>query len=189
MTWEKFVSDWGSREIIISGLELKEPLHEKEVEAVLAVCYEPYHTRTIKEAAESIIYRRKRTVDGYWEKIYDKLPQSLENPANRGRYLTVSAILSKNFPDFSEKYGTIVSPNPSDVPPPLTENILESPEGVVPIGSRFYMEPASVLEECQEEITQPQALLRIQAPRQRGKTSLSERIMALLVWLWQFSIK
>jgi hypothetical protein len=47
---------------------------------------------------------------------------------------------------------------------------------VVPIGSRFYQEPVSALKKCKEEIIQPQALLRIQAPMQRGKTSFLARV-------------
>jgi AAA-like domain len=54
---------------------------------------------------------------------------------------------------------------------------LEYPEGVVPLNSKFYMDLDNILEQCQQTIIHPSALLRIQAPRQMGKTSLLARIV------------
>ncbi len=55
-------------------------------------------------------------------------------------------------------------------------NNLESPYKVVPIDSKFYIEP-DIYTHCQEEIQQPSGLLPIQAAHGMGKTSLLERLV------------
>jgi len=60
----------------------------------------------------------------------------------------------------------------------LTEsNVLESPEGQVPLASRLYVEPSPIEQICKQEILQPGAFIRIKAPRKMGKTSLIARIL------------
>ena len=61
--------------------------------------------------------------------------------------------------------------------PPLATINLESPEGQVPLTSPFYIERQVQSIACRE-ILSPGTLLRIKAPRQRGKTSLMVRILA-----------
>ncbi len=56
-------------------------------------------------------------------------------------------------------------------------NPLESPEGQVPLNSRFYIERPPVEALCYQEIQNQRALLRIKAPRRMGKTSLMARIL------------
>ncbi|AFY48829.1 hypothetical protein Nos7524_3022 [Nostoc sp. PCC 7524] len=67
--------------------------------------------------------------------------------------------------------------------PPI--NRLELPHDPVPLNSPLYIERYSLeslhytIESfCYETITQPAALIRIKAPRQMGKTSLLDRILA-----------
>ncbi|MGD1905981.1 MAG: AAA-like domain-containing protein [Leptolyngbyaceae cyanobacterium] len=55
---------------------------------------------------------------------------------------------------------------------------LEEPEGLVPVGSPFYVERPPVEADCYETIERPGSLIRIKAPRQMGKTSLMMRILA-----------
>jgi AAA-like domain len=57
------------------------------------------------------------------------------------------------------------------------KNILRYPDGAEPLGSIFYIEPEEVYNLCKQAIAQPSSLLRIQAPRQAGKTSLLERLV------------
>ncbi|MBW4632634.1 MAG: AAA-like domain-containing protein [Iphinoe sp. HA4291-MV1] len=54
---------------------------------------------------------------------------------------------------------------------------IESPEGPVALGSRFYIERDSVESRCYKTILEPRALIRIKAPNQMGKTSLLDRIL------------
>lgn len=55
---------------------------------------------------------------------------------------------------------------------------LESPVGLVPLDSTFYIDRPPIETHCYEEITHPGALIRIKAPSQMGKTSLMVRILA-----------
>ena len=57
--------------------------------------------------------------------------------------------------------------------------ILELPNGSVPINSYFYVERPPVEDDCYYEITQPGAFLQIKAPKNMGKTSLLDRILAV----------
>jgi len=53
----------------------------------------------------------------------------------------------------------------------------ENPEGQIPLDSPFYIERPPIESDCYEVITKPDALIRIKAPRQMGKTSLTSRII------------
>lgn len=53
----------------------------------------------------------------------------------------------------------------------------ELPGGQVPLDSPFYLQRNSIESECYKTILQPGALIRIQAPRRMGKTSLMARIL------------
>lgn len=54
---------------------------------------------------------------------------------------------------------------------------LENPEGPVPPNSVFYIERPSVEMDCYRKILEPGALIRIKAPGQMGKSSLTIRIL------------
>jgi len=53
------------------------------------------------------------------------------------------------------------------------------PEGSVPLNSFFYVERPPIEPSCYQEILKPGCLIRIKAPRQMGKTSLTNRILDL----------
>ncbi len=55
--------------------------------------------------------------------------------------------------------------------------ILEEPEGQVPLDSKFYVKRPGVESECYKTILKPNALICIKAPQQMGKTSLMTRIL------------
>ncbi|MGD1715893.1 AAA-like domain-containing protein [Dapis sp. BLCC M172] len=68
----------------------------------------------------------------------------------------------------------ISSNNITQVP----ESQLEPPSGQVPLNSPFYIERSPIESECFQAILKPDALIRIKAPRQMGKSSLLSRILA-----------
>ncbi len=61
---------------------------------------------------------------------------------------------------------------------PVVPLQLESPGESVPLDSKLYVQRAPYEPQCYHEILQPGALLRIKAPRQMGKTSLMQRLLA-----------
>jgi transcriptional regulator with XRE-family HTH domain len=71
---------------------------------------------------------------------------------------------------------TIAQPNPSTI-----ATLLEFPDGSVALDSPFYVERPSIESDCYQEILKPGSLIRIRGPRQTGKTSLLNRILAYAV--------
>lgn len=59
----------------------------------------------------------------------------------------------------------------------LCATFLEPPEGLVPIGSSFYIPRPPIEQYCYQEIRKPASLIRIKAPRGMGKTSLLTRVI------------
>lgn len=62
-------------------------------------------------------------------------------------------------------------------PKPEKDIELELPLGQVPLDSSCYVERHPIESQCYKTILQPGALIRIQAPRRMGKTSLMARIL------------
>lgn len=61
---------------------------------------------------------------------------------------------------------------------PQSEVKLEFPEGPVSLNSPFYVERNPAEADCYEALAQPGALICIKAPKQMGKTSLLNRLLA-----------
>lgn len=57
-------------------------------------------------------------------------------------------------------------------------DFLEFPSGPVPLSSLFYIERPPIEDRACAEISKPGSLIRIKAPKQMGKTSLMQRILA-----------
>jgi hypothetical protein len=55
--------------------------------------------------------------------------------------------------------------------------ILEVPEGLVPLNSDFYIERSRMEADCYQQILRPGSMIRIEAPKLMGKTSLLNRII------------
>ncbi|MEM8639930.1 MAG: AAA-like domain-containing protein [Cyanobacteria bacterium P01_G01_bin.54] len=62
--------------------------------------------------------------------------------------------------------------------PPATQPALDYPTDSVPLDSPFYVVRSPLEPQCYQDILQSSALLRIKGPRQIGKTSLMNRILA-----------
>ncbi|MBW4541064.1 MAG: AAA-like domain-containing protein [Myxacorys chilensis ATA2-1-KO14] len=67
------------------------------------------------------------------------------------------------------------SPSPTPPMPPLR---FEMPEGSVSLDSPFYVERPPIERDCYDTICRAGALIRIKAPRQMGKSSLMQRVLA-----------
>ena len=76
--------------------------------------------------------------------------------------------------DRSPATSILEEPLPTAALPPLVE--LEEGGGQVPLDSPFYMERPPIETRCYEVIVKPGALIRIKAPRQMGKSSLTIRL-------------
>ena len=58
------------------------------------------------------------------------------------------------------------------------QDSMTEPSGTVPLNSPFYVERQPIESECYQNIGEPDALIRVKAPRQFGKSSLLVRILA-----------
>jgi AAA-like domain len=169
--WEKFVRKWAIQKILIPNLLLSNSLDEREIKAILALAPEAFcDPRTAQQAAEAI-YESERNFRNHLRKIYNKCSSLDEFEGRDGKDKIIINRLSRFFYENAR-----VDDQDRYIHPYLTDSFLESPEEVVPIDSRFYMEPTSVLRECEKIVARPRSLLRIQAPRKSGKTSLLARI-------------
>ncbi|MEO0517457.1 MAG: AAA-like domain-containing protein [Cyanobacteria bacterium P01_A01_bin.116] len=125
-------------------------------------------TKVTKSNCRSVLYR-------YLETIESSAP------------LTVSTQLSDVSPTKAEADGRDQSTPPGSSSTaetqvkeaPTTEKLLlEFPTESVPLNSPFYIERTPHELNCFQQIMRPGALIRIKAPRQMGKTSLMNRIIA-----------
>lgn len=157
----------------------------------------------IKELVDAIVFQSTqkyltdlevKVLKGSWEgKRYDDIAREL-NLTNTYIQNDVGAKLWKKLTDI---IGEPVSKNNfcqalnrakekrKALPMLPSTNRLELPHHPVPLNSPLYVEryPLESLRNtiesfCYEAITQPAALIRIKAPRQMGKTSLLDRILA-----------
>ncbi|WP_239005438.1 AAA-like domain-containing protein [Gloeothece citriformis] len=69
-----------------------------------------------------------------------------------------------------------IEPIEEDYPVPFIEP--ELPKGSVPLNSPFYVERNPHESRCYHEISKPGAMISLKAPKQMGKTSLLNRILA-----------
>jgi DNA-binding CsgD family transcriptional regulator len=60
---------------------------------------------------------------------------------------------------------------------PEPPKILEVPEGPVRLNSEFYIERSRMEADCYQQILRPGSMIRIEAPKSMGKTSLLNRII------------
>lgn len=63
-------------------------------------------------------------------------------------------------------------------PPTLTRKEIQFPGGCLPLDSPIYINRPGIEERAKAEISQPRCLLRIESPKQMGKSSLLIRILA-----------
>lgn len=110
-------------------------------------------------------------------KLWLLLSQVLGEKVNKTNFL---ALLEQRL----EKFAVLDNPQTAEITEampaagiPKEHYILESPEGQVPLASSLYIERSTIEQTCYQEILQPRAFIRIQAPRKMGKTSLIARIL------------
>lgn len=118
-----------------------------------------------------------------WADAVDSIKISHNTSNVRGLYRKDAPEASDNFPwqlHIADDYEYIKTWNISKGFVPKIRKMpthlkIEEPKGAVPLGSHFYIE-REVDARCKAQILQPHALIRIKAPRQYGKTSISQRI-------------
>jgi AAA-like domain len=178
MAWEKFVTDWATtpQKETVKGLILSEALSDLEIRVILGTCSQPYKDELARDIYKEF-FEEEYELRRCYTRIYEKC--GLTGKGSKKKLLDG---LSNEFMRRSQPVASIGS---SDNNLPNTENKitteemgLEFPEGVMPLNSRFYMSCDRELKESIGAISQSKGFVRIKSPRQMGKTSLLERILA-----------
>ncbi|MGK7914202.1 MAG: AAA-like domain-containing protein [Prochloraceae cyanobacterium] len=160
--------------------QLVQPKHLNDVQDL--VLRQSYLGQTYEEIAESSGYSIQHIRDvGY--KLWQLLSRVLGEKVSKSN---IQSVLNQRWQQLNF---TSIDNNTTDysiselAPTSSSENTSAEinacvPEGTVSINSSFYIARPPIEERCYAAIIQPGALIRIKAPRQMGKTSLTIRIMA-----------
>ncbi|MDJ0554311.1 MAG: AAA-like domain-containing protein [Microcoleaceae cyanobacterium MO_207.B10] len=108
----------------------------------------------------------------YWHQRYPDARAALAELLNVKANLEASIRQQEQ-----EETMKIAPPVGSDNITQLPKSQLEPPCGQVLLNSPFYIERSPIESECFQAILKPDALIRIKAPRQMGKSSLLSRIL------------
>jgi hypothetical protein len=104
--------------------------------------------------------------------ILDSNKFDLEPPSNADSFVNKLGDLDpQDRGEFSRRKFSSVQYRPFEIE-------LEWPQNSVPLGSPFYIERVPYESQCDREIEKPGSFIRIKAPRQMGKSSMMNRILA-----------
>ena len=129
-------------------------------------------------------YIQQRVAPALWNLLTKIVGQKITKANCRGvllRYVEqLPEALADNFEGSAEESSAHVQPINTKPVASLSENslVLDLPTDSVPLGSPLYIQREPLESRCYEAILQAGALIRIKAPRQMGKTSLTHRIVA-----------
>lgn len=172
MNWQTFLTEWSDQNHQDISLYLSGKLTEDELSALLRVCPDFLEDNTYEAAGSG--YASRSTIRDNIAKICEKC--SIHGFSNnkdellkrlRKKFYQIPALASSES-TFSENI--VINTNA------LSD--LGFPEGFVPIGSKFYMSCDQEFQLSINAIAKPRGFVRIKSPRQMGKTSLLERILA-----------
>jgi DNA-directed RNA polymerase specialized sigma24 family protein len=155
-----------------SGVLTKFGRHLKNIE--IAVFRGAWQGQTYDQIAEEQGYAPEYIKHDVGPKLWQLLSSSFGEKVSKSNLIAVIAQRSDN-DRFLRAIDAQISPHVHASHAPLAE--LEELVGLVPLGSKFYLERPPNEARCYEEVLKPGALIRIKAPSQMGKTSLMVRIL------------
>lgn len=153
---------------------------EKIPDYMMLVLKASYDDITYLEAAKGTFYEKNYLNSSIAPKFFGRLSEVLKVKITKHNCIEQLKIYKDTKSNKQDSLPNHISSPPEDTSIPIgTVNILESPEGLVPLDSHFYIERYNVESLC-SHIKQPGAQFRIKAPQKMGKTSELERIIAEL---------
>jgi len=156
-----------------SGVLMKFGRHLKNIE--IAVLQGAWQGQTYDQIAEEQGYAAEYIKHDVGPKLWQLLSSSFGEKVSKSNLVAVIAQQADNDRFLKRVIGSQFPPPAQDADAPLAE--LEKLVGLVPLGSRLYLERPPIESRCYEEVLKPGALIRIKAPSQMGKTSLMVRIL------------
>ncbi|MBD2680205.1 MULTISPECIES: AAA-like domain-containing protein [Nostoc] len=163
-----FIFDILNRKLV----EIQEdPLHSTEILVLQGVC----ENKTYEEIAQQERYSCGYITNVVAPRLYRKLSLIFGRRVNKKncRVLLQSYITEQTTPVTKS-----IKINSPELDLSIQEDALPCyPSGSVPLNSPFYIEHPNIQKSVYAEITKLGALIRIKAPREMGKTSLTLRIL------------
>jgi AAA-like domain len=143
--------------------------HLTDVET--AILLGAWQNQTYEQIAEASVYSISYLTRDVGPKLWKLLSRALGESVSKTNFQTAlerywRSLISE---DQVINGDLAVSPN---------NNFLEFPTGPVPLNSLFYIERSPIEERAYAQVRKSGSLIRIKAPRQMGKTSLMNRILA-----------
>lgn len=170
---EELVSFDAALRVADRGVLTKFGRHLKNIE--IAVLRGAWQGQTYDQIAEEQGYAPEYIKHDVGPKLWQLLSSSFGEKVSKSNLVAVIAQQA----DRDHRNSTIAADHqpPSHTPSDAQSAELEELVGLVPLGSKFYVERPSIESRCYEEVQKPGALIRIKAPSQMGKTSLMVRIL------------
>jgi AAA-like domain len=146
-------------------------LSDIEVEVLRGAWEGKSYDEIASQLVLSVNYINKDVGYRLWKKLSDALGEEVSKKSFRQALQRVWQIQDTAVTSFD---AAIMQLKP-------VETMLEFPDGSVALDSPFYIERPPIESDCYKEILKPGSLIRIRGPRQTGKTSLLNRILACAV--------
>lgn len=165
LSWEKIQN-------LVNTLVLKHTgkhLSDIEIEVLRGAWQGKSYEEIAEQLFRSVSYINKDVGYRLWKKLSEALGEEVTKKSFR-------QALKREY----EKLNTEIS-TPSNSTITLRDSLettLEFPEGSVPLDSPFYVKRPPIESDCYKEILRPGSLIRIRGPKQMGKTSLLNRVLA-----------
>ena len=147
------------------------PLNSTEVFILRGIWQHQTYSQIAQQGAYSLSYLTKVVAPKLYQLLSDPIGKRVTK--KNCRTLLASYVLSQD--------GQKIIPSKQNfigfLPNSNQDTLLRFPNGAVPLDSPFYIKQSAIQAQICEEIGKPGALIRIKAPRERGKTSMLLRIL------------
>ena len=132
------------------------------------------YSEMAKDSAYSI-YHLKGTGCHLWHKLSEALGEKV---TKKNLQIVVNQYLQNSTKWYTTQRFRTDTEAQDNFPPTLTRTEIKFPGGCLPLDSPVYINRPGIEERACAEISQPRCLLRIDSPKQMGKSSLLNRILA-----------
>jgi len=161
---------WEQTQALVNALVSKHTgkhLSDIEIEVLRGAWEGKSYEEIAEQLFRSVSYINKDVGYRLWKKLSEALGEEVTKKSFRQALLR----------EWQKQHGSATE----TVPGTNADISLEFPEGPVSLSSRFYIDRPPIEADCYKEIIKPGALIRIRGPKQMGKTSLLNRIIACAV--------
>ncbi|MBD1836228.1 AAA-like domain-containing protein [Cyanobacteria bacterium FACHB-472] len=158
---------WQQTQALVNTLVSKHTgkhLSDIEIEVLRGAWEGKSYEEIAGQLFRSVSYINKDVGYRLWKKLSEALEEEVTKKSFRQALLR----------EWQKQHGGAAE----TVPGTNAHTSLEFPEGPISLSSPFYVDRPPIEADCYKEIIKPGALIRIRGPKQMGKTSLLNRVIA-----------